>query len=116
MTKPVHKTKAVNRKHLQRRNRRRRHAYAPTRNTAGHGNMRKTIHGFPLFPYMGIGLRLGAFGPPELRYQTNIMANPQSGTVSRLNMNLEPLVFVERGKLESLEKILGARTTTNHTV
>ena len=37
---------------------------APTRNTAGHDNMRKSIHGFPLFPYMGMGLR--AAGAPLL--------------------------------------------------
>ena len=40
--------------------RRRRRAYAPTRNTAGHDNTRKSIHGFPLFPYMGMELRLAA--------------------------------------------------------
>ena len=40
--------------------RRRRRAYAPTRNTAGHDNTRKSILGFPLFPYMGMGLRLAA--------------------------------------------------------
>ena len=40
--------------------RRRRRAYAPTRNTAGLDNMRKSIHGFPLVPYMGMGLRLAA--------------------------------------------------------
>ena len=40
--------------------RRRRSAYAPTRNTAGHDNTRKSIHGFPFFPYMGMGLRLAA--------------------------------------------------------
>ena len=38
--------------------RRRRRAYAPTRNTAGHDNTRKSIHGFPLFPYIGMDLRL----------------------------------------------------------
>ena len=42
------------------RRRRRRRAYAPTRNTAGHENMRKSIHGFRSFPYMGMGLRLAA--------------------------------------------------------
>ena len=42
------------------RHRRRRRAYAPTRTTAGHDNMRKSIHGFPLFPYMVMGLRLAA--------------------------------------------------------
>ena len=40
--------------------RRRRRAYTSTRNTAGHDNMRKSIHGFPLFPYMGMRLRLAA--------------------------------------------------------
>ena len=40
--------------------RRRRRAYAPTRNTAGHDNMRKSIHGFSLFPYIGMGLHLAA--------------------------------------------------------
>ena len=40
--------------------RHRRRAYVPTKNTAGHDNMRKSIHGFPLFPYMGMGLRLAA--------------------------------------------------------
>ena len=40
--------------------RRRRRAYAPTRNTAGHDNMRKSIHGFPLFSYLGTGLRWAA--------------------------------------------------------
>ena len=44
----------------RRRRRRRRRAYAPTRNTAGHDNMRKLIHGFPSFPYMGMGLSLAA--------------------------------------------------------
>ena len=39
---------------------RRRRAYAPTRNTAGHDNTRKSIHGFLLFPYMSMGLRLAA--------------------------------------------------------
>ena len=43
---------------LHRRHRRR--AYAPTRNTAGPDNMRKSIHGFPLVSYMGVGLRLAA--------------------------------------------------------
>ena len=40
--------------------RRRRRAYGSTRTTAGHDNMRKPIHGFPLFPYMGMGLRLAS--------------------------------------------------------
>ena len=40
--------------------RRRRRAYALTGNTAGSDNMRKSIHGFPLFPYMSMGLRLAA--------------------------------------------------------
>ena len=35
-------------------------AYTPTRNTTGPDNMRKSIHGFPLFPYIGMGLRLAA--------------------------------------------------------
>ena len=39
--------------------RRRRRAYAPTRNTAGLDNMRKSIHGFPLVPYMGMGPLFG---------------------------------------------------------
>ena len=48
-------------RHVARLHRRRhRRAYAPTRNTAGHDNMRKSIHGFLLFPYMGMGLRLAA--------------------------------------------------------
>ena len=42
------------------RRRRRRRAYAPTKNTAGHDNMRKLIHGLPSFPYMGMGLQLAA--------------------------------------------------------
>ena len=42
------------------RRRQRRRAYAPTTNTADHDNMTKSIHGFPLFPYMGMGLRLAA--------------------------------------------------------
>ena len=41
--------------------RHRRRAHAPTRNTAGHDNMRKSIHGFPLSPYMGM----------ELHYEIN---------------------------------------------
>ena len=48
-------------RHVARLNRRRRRrAYAPTRNTAAHDNMRKSIHGFPSFPYMGMGLPLAA--------------------------------------------------------
>ena len=43
-------------------------AYTPTRNTAGHDYVRKSIHGFPLFPYMGMGLRFA-----ELRYQLEIL-------------------------------------------
>ena len=31
-----------------------------------HDNMRKSIHGFPLFPYMGMGFRLAAPGAPLL--------------------------------------------------
>ena len=51
--------------------RRRRRAYALTRNTAGHDNLRKSIHGFPLFPSMGMGLRL--FGHPRsIRVSFNI--------------------------------------------
>ena len=38
--------------------RRRRRAYVPSRNAAGHDNTRKSIHGFPLFPYIGMELRL----------------------------------------------------------
>ena len=46
-------------RHVARLHRRRRRlAYAPTGNTAGHDNTRKSIHGFPLLPYMGMGLRL----------------------------------------------------------
>ena len=51
--------------------RRSRRAYVPTRNTAGPDNMRKSIHGFPLFPYIGMGLRLAArraAGAPLLIY------------------------------------------------
>ena len=44
--------------HRRRRRRRRRRAYEPTRTTTGYDNMRKSIHGFPLFPYVGMGLRL----------------------------------------------------------
>ena len=36
-----------------------------------------------------------------------------NSTVSRLNWNLEMLVFTEGGKLEYLEKNLGAGTRTN---
>ena len=42
------------------RRRRRRRAYAPTSNTTGYDNMKKSTHGFPPFPYMGMGLRLAA--------------------------------------------------------
>ena len=45
---------------VARLHRRRRRAYVPTRNTPGHDKMRKSIHGFPLFPYMGMRLRLAA--------------------------------------------------------
>ena len=41
-------------RHVARLHRRRRRAHAPTRNTAGHDEMRKSIHGFP----MGMRLRL----------------------------------------------------------
>ena len=48
-------------RHVARLHRRcRRRAYAPTRDTAGHDNMGKSIHGFPLAPYMGMELRLAA--------------------------------------------------------
>ena len=48
-------------RHVARLHRRHPHrAYAPTRNTAGHDNKRKSIHGFPSFPYMGMGLRLAS--------------------------------------------------------
>ena len=30
--------------------------------------MRKSIHGFPFLPYMGMGLRSRAFGAQDLRY------------------------------------------------
>ena len=66
--------------------RRRRRAYAPTRNTAGHDNMRKSIHGFPLFPYMGMGLRLAA---PELRQnkETKRSRCHESFVVTGINVN-----------------------------
>ena len=47
-------------RHVARLHRRRRRAFAPTRNNADPDNMRKSIHGFPLFPYIGMGLRLVA--------------------------------------------------------
>ena len=50
-------------RHLARlhRRRRRRRGYAPTGNTASRDNHgRKSIHGFPLVSYMGMGLRLAA--------------------------------------------------------
>ena len=48
-------------RHVARLHRRRhRRAYAHTKNTAGHDNMRKSIHGFPLFSYLGTGLRWAA--------------------------------------------------------
>ena len=44
--------------------RRRRRAYEPTSNTANHDNHeKKSIHGFLLVSYMGMGLRLA-----KLRY------------------------------------------------
>ena len=46
--------------HVARLHCRRRRAYAPMRYTAGHDNMRKSIHRFPLCPYMGMGLPLAA--------------------------------------------------------
>lgn len=49
------------------RRRRRRRACAPTRNIAGHDNVRKSIHEFPLFPYMGMGLLLAALRAPLLK-------------------------------------------------
>ena len=45
---------------LHRRHRRRRRAYTLTGNTPGHNNVKKSIHRFPLFPYMGLGLCLAA--------------------------------------------------------
>ena len=48
-------------RHLARLHRRRcRRVYAPTSNTASVITTRKSIHGFPLVPYMGMGLRLAA--------------------------------------------------------
>ena len=55
---------------LHRRHRRR--AYAPTRNTDGLDNMRKSVHGFPLAPYMGMRLRYNC-----------ILAEPRLPTVIR---------------------------------
>ena len=52
---------------LHRRRRVRCRVYAPTRNTAG-----QSIHGFPLFPYMGIGLRLGALRAAGAPLLTNV--------------------------------------------
>ena len=31
-------------------------------------SMTKSIHGFPFLSYKGMGLRLGPFGPPNVRY------------------------------------------------
>ena len=55
--------------------RRRRRAYTPTRNTAGHDNTRKSIHGFALIPYMGMGLHLAALlaaGAPLLHFKVKL--------------------------------------------
>ena len=58
--------------------RRRRRACAPTRNIAGHDNVRKSIHEFPLFPYMGMGLRLAglraAGAPLSSRYVCEVVS------------------------------------------
>ena len=57
-------------RHVARLHRRlRRRTYAPTSNTAGHDNTRKSIHGFSLFPYMRMGLRSAALRAAELRYK-----------------------------------------------
>ena len=45
----------IARLHRRRHRHHRRRAYAPTRNTAGHDNMRRSIHVFPLVSYMGMG-------------------------------------------------------------
>ena len=58
-------------RHVARLHRRRCRAYEPTRNTAGHDNMRKSIHGFLLFPYMGMGLRLAALRSAIKAMQTD---------------------------------------------
>ena len=46
-----------------------RRAYAPTRTTAGHNNMRKSICEFRLFPYMGMGLLLAAWQSSSIKEQ-----------------------------------------------
>ena len=46
-------------RHVARLSRRRR-AYAPTSNAAGHDNHEKSTHGFPFLSYMSMGLRLAA--------------------------------------------------------
>ena len=63
-------------RHLARLHRRRcrRHAYAPTSNTASHDNHQKINSWVSFsFPYMGVGLCL--FGPPELRYKSLVGCN-----------------------------------------
>ena len=45
--------------HVARLQRRRHPAYAPTRNTAGHNNIRKSIHGFSFISLYGYGAPLG---------------------------------------------------------
>ena len=103
--------------------RRRRRAYAPTRNTAGHENTRKSIHGFPLLPYMGMGLRLAALraaGAPLLNcscnrprsiYQYSNMAPRLSGQnckFFKFLLSLNPNTKKTRPNLQVWPESLGA--------
>ena len=50
--------------------RRLRHVYAPTSKTASLDNRKKSIHGFPLLSYMGMGLHLADLLGDGARLQT----------------------------------------------
>ena len=67
-------------RHVARLHRRRRgRAYAPTRNTAGHDNTRKSIHGFPLFPYMRMELRLAVLRAARAPLKLDCLSFVESG-------------------------------------
>lgn len=71
------------------------YAYAPTRNTAGHDNMRKAIHGFSLFPYLGMGLCLAAIQAVGALLKRSMWFVFEKNPHIRLSCKLVPVPYWE---------------------
>ena len=101
-------------RHVARLHRRRhRRAYAHTKNTAGHDNMRKSIHGFPLFSYLGTGLRWAALwdagAPLWICRLKGILAKKQFCSESQAGVCVLTQTLLQQLKVDNSLPVLNAR-------